>query len=333
MKIKWRVWWMIALAGGIGLVVALSIFFHQPAPAPLSMVIAHFATHSGLLHIAEAKGYFAAANLKVTFKTIKTGHEAIAQVLQGAADVGTTAETPVAKVLAEGKQLRIIAQIYSSRRNSGIVVRKDHGLHQPADLKGKRIGVPFGTGVHYQLESFLAFHAIPLDAVTLVPGAPDQLVAAITAGEIDAASTWEPWLSHSMQKLGSNAQTFFSSEIYSQTGVLVVRPEYVAQHRDAIDRLLWALHQAEIFFVSHPDEASAIIASAAGMDALTLRRRGKTLTYELSLRQALLQATENEVSWFFRRKLVPAGPMPDVLQAFETAPLRALKPDSVTISK
>ena len=325
---------VVAALVGIGIVWVLYARFRQAPPSPLPIAITQFATpHSGLLHIAEAKGYFAAEGLRVTVKTVETGHQAITQVLQREADVGSTAETPLAKALAEGKQPKIIANIFSSRWSSGIIVRKDHGILQPTDLKGKRIGFIFGTNVHYDLETFLAFHNIPLDAVTMVPGTADQLVTAITAGELDAASTWEPWISQIRQKLGGNTETYFPQGIYSETVALVVRPDYVRLNRTAVDRLLRALLRAELFAETHPDEAIGIIEVASGMNTGTLRLHSEALAFELSLAQALLLATENEVGWFFRRGLVPAGAAPDVLQAFEIEPLRAIKPISVTISK
>lgn len=334
MNLRRAVLFAVAPLVGIGIVLVLYAHFRQPPPSLLPIVITQFATpHAGLLHIAEAKGYFAAEGLGVTIKTVVTGHEAITQVLQGEADFGTTAETPFAKALAVGKQPRVIANIFSSRWYSGIVVRKDHGILQPADLKGKRIGFILGTNVHYELETFLAFHNIPLDAVTLVPGTADELVTAITAGEVDAASNWEPWISQIHQKLGGNAETFYPEGMYLETVALAVRPDYVARHRPTVDRLLRALLKAELFAETHPDQALSIIASASGLNAGGLGARGRPLIYELTLKQSLLRATENEVRWFFKRGLAPPAPFPDVLQAFETEPLRALKPAGVTIVK
>jgi NitT/TauT family transport system substrate-binding protein len=200
-------------------------------------------------------------------------------------------------------------------------------------LKGKRIGFVFGTNTHYDLETFLAFHNIPLDSITMVPRPPDALVTALVSGEVDAASIWIPFMTQAQQKLGDTAETFYPKEGYAQTFNLVVRSDYVARNRAATDRLLRALLKAEFFAETHPNEAIDIIASASGVDAGVLRGHGEPLTYELSLKQSLLLATENEVRWYFRRGLVPSGPFPDVLHAIETEPLRALKPAGVTISK
>ena len=330
-----RVLFRVLLTACIVIVIAAGWRALRHAAAPvLPMVIVQLQVpHSGLLQIAEAQGFCAAEGLAVTVKTVLTGHDAIAQVLRGEADIGSSAETPVAKALAEGKQPKIIATIFSSRWSSGIVVRKDHGISKPADLKGKRIGYVFGTNTHYDLETFLALHNIALDSVTLVPGKPDALVAALLAGSIDGASIWMPFMTRMQQDLGQNAMTFFPVEGFAQTFNVVVRADYVARHRDAVDRLLRALHAAELFVQAHPDEAIKIIAAATGQKPDSFRGQGNPLNFEMTLKQPLLLSMENQVRWYFRRGWVAQRPFPDVLDAIETAPLRALKPNSVTIQK
>lgn len=334
MNIKRVVLFAVALVVCVAIVAILYPSFQRVPPPPLPISIARLKTpHAGLIHIAEAKGYFTEEGLAATIKTTLTGYEAITQTLKGEADVATAAETPIARTLAEGKKIKVLATIFSSQWNSGLVVRKDHGISTPADLKGKRIGYVFGTATHYELETFLAFHNIPLDSITMVPAKPDELVAAIVAGDVDAASVWTPFLTQMQQKLGANAETYSPKEFYSEMTNIVVRPDYVVRYREETARLLRALFKAETFAKVHPDEAINIIASASGFDASALRGHGDPLTHELTLKQSLLLATENEVRWYFRRGMVPRGPFPDVLHAFETEPLRALKPTGVTISK
>ena len=82
---------------------------------------------------------------------------------------------------------------------------------------------------------------------------------------------------------------------------------------------------------SHRPEAIDIIAAASGSDAGFLRSHWNSLSCEVTLNQSLLVATENEARWILRRGFVPGGSMPDVLNAFEPEPLRALKPAAVSI--
>ena len=95
---------LIILATALGLLlcapwyVPLFVSLLRSAPKPIPIVIVRFQTlHLGLIHIVQAKGYFTKAGLTATVNTMLTGHEAIVQVLDGQADVGTSAKTPLAK--------------------------------------------------------------------------------------------------------------------------------------------------------------------------------------------------------------------------------------------
>lgn len=327
---------LIALVLVAGLIAAL-VPRAPPTPAPgapLTLVIARYKLpHSGLIHIAEAKGYFAEVGLIAKMKDIQTGYEAISQMLKGDVDIAVAGETPLALMLAQGRQPKVIATIFISQWNSGLIARKDHGIAQPRDLQGKKIGFVFSTTTHFELETFLAFHNIPTNAVTMVPGEANALVADLASGSLDAVALWVPYMTQAQQRLGDKAVTFSSKEFYAEMTNLVVRPGYVQAHRDAVDRLLRALLKAEAFAKAHPDESLNIIAKVTGVEPAVLRAHGDPLTYELSLHQSLLLATENEIRWCFRRNMAPKAEFPDVLQAFETEPLRALKANAVTIVK
>ncbi len=332
MKLKLNV----VLAGvalfGVLLSAAYLLQYHAPNNDPISIVIARVPVpYSGLLDVAEKQGFFAAEGLLVKFRKVDKGRAAIDAVLNGAADFGTSAETPIAQALVEGKPLKILANIFKSNSDPGIVALKDKGIAQASDLKGKRIGNVSGTASHYLLELFLAFHKVPLDAVTLVELRPEQIGAAVLSGQVDAAAIWNPHFSQLVEKLGINAQVFHTSEIYTLDFNLVTRANYLPQHRAAVDRLLRALFRAEAFIQSQRDEAISIVAKASGSELRSLQENWSSLAYEVSLNQSLLLATENEARWLVQRGTVEGGSMPDVLAAFEVEPLKALKPSAMGI--
>jgi ABC-type nitrate/sulfonate/bicarbonate transport system substrate-binding protein len=325
---------LLALIAGLAVVAGYVLRERPSAGAPIPVVIARLQTpHSGLVHIAQVKGYFAAAGVDATIQTRDTGYEAMTEVFAGRADFATSAETPIARALAEGKQPRVIATIFSSQWNSGIVGRRDRGVLQPADLKGKRIGFVFGTATHYMLETFLAFHGIPLGAVDLVPKKPAEMLGALTSGEVDAASIWTPFMTSLRDALADNASFFSPKDFYSETTSLMVRPDYLPANREAVDRVLKALLRAEEFARHNADEAVQIIANVSDTSVQSLKGHGDPLTYDVTLQQSLLLAVENEVRWFLRRGLAPARAFPNVIEAFEVEPLRTLKPAAVSITR
>lgn len=325
-----------AVAAGLFLVLT-GVWFglrtgRGPPPTPL--VIACLDTpHSGLLLVAAAKGYFADEGLAVTLRTTPTGYQAIQMVLKADAEIGAAAETPIALALDQGQALRIIATVFTSRKNVGVAARRDRGIEKPADLQGKRIGVVFGTASHYMLETFLAFNGVAPDQVTQVPITADRLVTSVVSGEVDAVAAWNPSFDRARRMLGDNAAVFSSGEVYAETFNLVVRSGYAEQHPQTVAAVLRALVRAEHFIRDQDGEAVALIAAATRTDPASLRAALDPRTYEVTLSQSLLLATESEARWYLRRGLVKDGRMPDILAAFEIGPLQSVKPSGVSIVK
>ena len=59
-------------------------------------------------------------------------------------------------------------------------------------MRGKRIGTVAGTSSQYFLASWLLFHNLQADSVTVVALAPEHLASALQRGELDAVAIWEP---------------------------------------------------------------------------------------------------------------------------------------------
>lgn len=73
-----------------------------------------------------------------------------------------------------------------------LVANPESGIKSLADLKGKKIGVTFGSTSHHHILVALSQAGLRAEDVTLVNLQPAQIPAAYTAKQIDAAFTWEP---------------------------------------------------------------------------------------------------------------------------------------------
>ena len=107
----------------------------QAEDAPLQLTLAiHAAPYSGLIAVADEKGYFEKVGLKVEFKVYPSGFDSLMAMMRGEAQVATVADIAFASALDEDPSLRVIAAIGAST-GSQIVARKDRNIHAPADLR------------------------------------------------------------------------------------------------------------------------------------------------------------------------------------------------------
>jgi NitT/TauT family transport system substrate-binding protein len=225
-----------------------------------------------LVHVAMRKGFFAQEGLEVQPQMHTYGKAALKSVLEGNADLATAAETPIMLAALKGEKLFIVAGIFSTSNNNAIIGRKDRGVLQPRDLKGKRVGYTPGTTGEFFLESFFTANGITRNEVVLVALKPEQMVAALSKAEVDAVSTWNFPLALLQNELGENGAIFFDPQIYTQTFNLVARQESVRKNPETVKRALRALIKAEGFALQHPDEAQDLVAAALNVDRELLRK-------------------------------------------------------------
>ena len=67
-----------------------------------------------------------------------------------------------------------------------LIGRKDKGIENISDLKGKKIGLTRGTLSEFYLGRFLDLHGMSFQDVTLVDLPSTQYVQALTNGSVDA---------------------------------------------------------------------------------------------------------------------------------------------------
>ena len=139
--------------------------------------------YSGLIAIADEKGFFKENGLDVTLKRFPSGLECLNVLRSGEAQLATVADIAFAGKIEEDRSLRIVASIGLTVGNL-IVARKDRHIIQPADLQGKKVGYSPNTTSDYFLHAFLlANHLLPAD-ITLVSIAPGRQVEVCRTGRL-----------------------------------------------------------------------------------------------------------------------------------------------------
>jgi NitT/TauT family transport system substrate-binding protein len=305
----------------------------QPAGLPEPMTLAantHYAG-TGLIFVAQVKGYFATEGLSVTLQPYTTGKAALDAALEGRADLGTVADLPIMFAVTKGRLVSIVATIPTVEKDHSIIGRKNKGVLTVASLNGKRIGVTLGTSAHFVLDALLIRQKLSTDDVELHDLKPEEFSDALAKGEVDAVSTWEPYLGVLRAQLGENGTIFYSEGIYELPYNLAGTRDYVVSHPETIKKLLRALVRAERFCKDDPDAARKIVASGLNVSLESLNELWPTYRFNITLNQSLLLALEDETRWAIKNELTARTDIPNYLNYVYLDGLRAVKPESVTV--
>jgi NitT/TauT family transport system substrate-binding protein len=152
----------------------------------------------GPIYAAQAKGFFKDEGVDVDCQIQEDTSARHAALVAGQIDlIGITLES-VILANAQGIPMQVIGITDISDGADGILARKE--IKSIKDLVGKRVAFPEGQPSHL----FLLYHLdkAGLSATDVKPVLTDDAGKAgelFSAGQVDAAVTWEPWLSKASQ--------------------------------------------------------------------------------------------------------------------------------------
>ena len=320
-RTRWMVAAAMVLVGGPAL--SQSLLSLGVPRSPLSLP----------LYVAEAEGMFNDAGLRVQITDCVSGQRCMRMVLDGTADVATVGDTPIVFNSFSNSDFVVIGTIASNPGDLKLIVRRDSGIAAPGALSGHKIGVVSGSTSQYFLDSFLLTHGIDPNLVTTVPMQPEDMLAALQSRRVDGVSVWEP---HGFRIIGAlkNSVLLLPSEgVYSVTFNLVAQRRLVGVRDADLSRLLGAVERAEQFIHAHPEQAKAIMRRRLGVDEAFVHWVWPQQVFRLSLDQSLLRTLESEARWAIREGHVSGRTPPNFLPIFHRAPLMAVNPTAIGISR
>ena len=281
--------------------------------------------------IAESQDYFPDNGLDVTIQDeYETGIAPVRDAIDGKVDIASGAEFVLVSVSFDNKHLKAISTIDLADAIE-LVARKDHGITQPTDLRGKKNAVPKNTQAEFFLGRFLTLNDLSLDDVNIVGMTPSELVNAIVAGTIDAAMIWEPNIFNISNMLGDNLITFPGQSGQEFYFLMVATDEVITAHPEAIERFLKALVAAENFVKQFPDQAKDIVTERLDVEEDYVASVWPKNDFTTSLPQSLILAMDDEARWSIANNLTDKKVVPNNLDYIYLDGLEALKPEAVEI--
>jgi NitT/TauT family transport system substrate-binding protein len=286
---------------------------------------------SGVAIIAKEKGFFEKHELDITVSNFTSGKQCLETVIGGAADIATTAEAPTTAASMAKQPIVFLARMEYSDLKTLVTV--ESGISSKEGLKGKKIAFTAGTGSEVYTTALLKAAGLTKDDVQLVNLRPQEMLAAMASGSIDAYNTWEPHISNGLKTLGDNAKQIDTAGIYSETFNIVTMKPYLAENPELIDRFLRALIDAETWMKENPEDAITVIAETAGMKREDLAAIWKDYVYSVVLDDKQIDILKAHASWRLESgNHPPQAEMPDFATVIDPQPLKKIDPSRVTIT-
>ncbi len=222
-----------------------------PAAEKTQLKIAH-ATWVGYgpLYIAKDKGMFDKYGLDVQLMVIEDESQYAAALASGNIDgLGNVLDREVIH-FAKGTPEVVVLAMDESAGGDGIVSSAE--IKTLADLKGKSVGLDKSSTSYFFFLTAIEKAGVSEDSVNISEMGSSDAGAAFVAEKLDAAVTWEPWLTNAGQREGGHV--LVSSKDYPRTivDVLVLRKDVADAHPEAPVNLTKAWFEAVEWYNANP---------------------------------------------------------------------------------
>ena len=190
--------------------------------------------------------------------------KAIENLNAEAIDIGSSAGAAAVAARANGVALTTIG-VFSQPNWASIVVGKDSTIASVADLKGKKVAAASGTDPYFHLLQALAeagLSASDLEIVNLIHADGQK---ALEAGDVDAWAGLDPLTATSELTAGSTI--LYNNPEFASWGVLNATDKFLAEKPELIELVLGQYERARQWILDNPDDAVAILARDAQLDA------------------------------------------------------------------
>lgn len=241
---------------------------YLPTPAiaePAKVAIGYPpATDFLAVYVAKEKGFFAKHNIDATPTKLPVVTNIPSAVVSGSIQIGMTTVPVLLQAVDGGLDFVLIAGAAHHTKASpfiSLMARKDVKIEKPADIAGKKVGVPgINSVIDVVLRKWLINNKVPVDQVKIIEAPLPQLPDLLKGGTLDLVAIVDPMRTRIISgDIGYIAAEYVGEvdpdvliSAWMTTGDWAKKnPQVIKDFRAAIDEGL-------AFVKSNPDEAKEI---------------------------------------------------------------------------
>lgn len=224
----------------------------------------------GPWYIAQDKGYFADQGVDAKITSFDDDSQMTAALGSGQVDVANAASHSALQWLENGQE-GYIGLLLDTSLTADAVLASD-GISSITDLKGKKVAYEEGSVSNLLLDHALTENGMSINDVESVPMAPSDAAVALSSGRVDAAVTYEPYITDSLAQNSSIKKLYTADKKEGLiSDVLFISKKALEEKPEAVRKTIAAWGPAVDFYNSNTDEAQKIIATNIGSSADDLK--------------------------------------------------------------
>ncbi len=211
----------------------------------------------GPMYLAQDKGFFKDEGLDVQITNMEDTAQRKAAMIKG--DVNALGDTVDLLVLSRAENVPSVTVLQVDESNGADGILATNNINSVRDLKGKKIAAQ----KNFVGESFLMYllkkNSMSVDDVQIIDTESGAAGAAFVSGKVDAAVTFEPWLSKAKER--KDGKVLISSA--DAPGVIVdtvsVNETYLKNNPENVKKFIKAWFKALDYWKNNSDESNQIM--------------------------------------------------------------------------
>jgi ABC-type nitrate/sulfonate/bicarbonate transport system substrate-binding protein len=275
---------------------------------------------------AEAKGFFQRAGIEPQITSFTNGAAVLAAIVGGSIDVGFA--NPLTVALAYQKGIPIVllapAMVYTARATPVWVVEAKHApALKGAALNGKVVAVSsLGGELQLHVAAWMDRAGGNSSSAHFIELSGSAMVAALTAGRIDAATIGEPLLTLHHDDVQIVGDAYSGISPVGLGGVFVASKQWAQEHEQAARQVRDVLLQTARWANTHQPESGAILAQYAKLDPATAKMMRRVQYGEVLSPQLIQPLFDVALKYGYLKQPVNAATFLADLAPFPPAPAR-----------
>lgn len=217
----------------------------------------------GPLWVAAEKGFFKEAGVDVELVNFNWDQDLTAGLASG--NLHLVAAATNTTLVNINQNIPVVGILVMDEASTADAVIAGDAIKSIADLKGKSVAYERGATSDLLLNYALKANGMSLADVTPVPMGASEAGLALIAGRVDAAVTYEPYISTALRQDDKASVIYTAAEKPGLiSDLLVGNPDWVKANQKDLEAVIRGWDMAVNFVRENPAEGGQMIADAVG---------------------------------------------------------------------